>query len=71
MAAARQPDIGRFTNDQAKEKFLRAYDVAMRGWPRPRRELDVETSFGTVRAHRYGPAQGAPIVLLHGAQGKV
>jgi pimeloyl-ACP methyl ester carboxylesterase len=58
--------VGRFTSKAAREKFLRAYDEAMRLWPQPRRELDVETRFGTVHVHRFGPHTGAPIVLLHG-----
>lgn len=69
MTTAKQPRIGRFTSDEARERFLRAYDVAMRAWPQPRREFDVDTSFGTVHVHRYGPEEGVPIVLLHGSQG--
>ncbi|WP_326554267.1 alpha/beta fold hydrolase [Micromonospora sp. NBC_01813] len=69
MPNPRQQRIGRFTNDRAKERFLQAYDVAMRAWPQPRRELDVQTQFGTTHVHRYGPGQGTPIVLLHGATG--
>jgi hypothetical protein len=34
--------------------------------PEPRTDCDVETRFGTVHVHRYGPAAGEPIVLLHG-----
>jgi pimeloyl-ACP methyl ester carboxylesterase len=61
-----RPDVARFTSQAAREKFLRAYDDAMRLWPEPWVELDVETSFGTVHVHRYGPATGEPVVLLHG-----
>jgi pimeloyl-ACP methyl ester carboxylesterase len=61
-----RPDVARFTSEAAREKFLRAYDEAMRLWPEPWRELDVETSFGTVHVYRYGPETGEPIVLLHG-----
>ncbi|GIJ78377.1 Pimeloyl-ACP methyl ester carboxylesterase [Micromonospora phaseoli] len=69
MAAVKEPGIGRFADDRAKEKFLQAYEVAMRSWPQPRQEFDVETSFGTIHVHRYGPTEGSPIVLLHGATG--
>jgi pimeloyl-ACP methyl ester carboxylesterase len=58
--------IGQFTSDTARTKFLRMYDDAMRLWPEPRTAHDVETRFGTVHVHRYGPATGEPIVLLHG-----
>ncbi|SDK79829.1 alpha/beta fold hydrolase [Nonomuraea jiangxiensis] len=58
--------VGRFTSDKARARFLRAYDEAMRLWPEPRTEVDVETRFGTVHVHRFGPGHGEPIVLLHG-----
>lgn len=61
--------IGRFTSEPARERFLRAYDVAMRAWPQPRQERDVETPFGTTHVHQHGTTSGTPIVLLHGAIG--
>jgi pimeloyl-ACP methyl ester carboxylesterase len=61
-----RPAVARFTSDPARARFLAAYDKAMRLWPEPRTEVDVETRFGTVHAHRYGPSAGEPIVLLHG-----
>ncbi|MEU7998612.1 alpha/beta fold hydrolase [Micromonospora sp. NPDC049060] len=69
MPAVKQPHIGRFASEEARQKFLRAYDVAMGAWPQPREEQDVDTSFGTVHVHRHGPGVGPPIVLLHGSQG--
>ncbi|GAA4199264.1 alpha/beta fold hydrolase [Microbispora amethystogenes] len=59
--------VGRFTGEEAREEFLRAYERAMELWPRPRWETDVETSFGVVHVHRYGTGEGDPVVLLHGA----
>jgi pimeloyl-ACP methyl ester carboxylesterase len=61
--------MGHFTSAQARERYLAAYDVAMRAWPEPRQEFDVPTSFGKVHVHRYGPETGTPFVLLHGAAG--
>lgn len=58
-----------FTSDVARKRFLGAYDVAMDMWPQPRTAIDVETSFGSTYVHRYWPADGVPIVLLHGAGG--
>lgn len=59
---------GRFTSGQAREKFLAAYDRAFAElWPCPRQESDIETSYGTTHIHRCGPAEGEPVVLLHGA----
>lgn len=61
--------IGHFVSEEARAKFLAAYDQAMELWPSPRRELDVETTYGTVHVHHYGPRSGEPIVLLHGHAG--
>jgi pimeloyl-ACP methyl ester carboxylesterase len=61
--------VGRFVSDEAKERFLKAYEEAMGLWPGPREECDVETRFGTVHVHRAGAGQGEPIVLLHGHGG--
>ncbi|MFJ6134325.1 alpha/beta fold hydrolase [Kitasatospora sp. NPDC092286] len=61
--------VGHFVSEEARTKFLEAYDRAMELWPRPRRELDVETAYGTVHVHHYGPGTGEPIVLLHGHAG--
>ncbi|MET8622774.1 alpha/beta fold hydrolase [Kitasatospora sp. NPDC004669] len=61
--------VGHFVSESARAKFLEAYDRAMELWPSPRRELDVETSYGTVHVHHYGPSEGEPVVLLHGHAG--
>ncbi|MGW2255926.1 alpha/beta fold hydrolase [Kitasatospora sp. NPDC001660] len=61
--------VGRFVSEEARGKFLQAYDRAMELWPSPREELDIETGYGTVHVHRYGARTGEPIVLLHGHAG--
>ncbi|MER7752760.1 alpha/beta fold hydrolase [Kitasatospora sp. NPDC097643] len=61
--------VGHFVSEEARTRFLAAYDRAMGLWPSPRRELDVETTYGTVHVHHYGPTTGEPIVLLHGHAG--
>ncbi|MFE6052917.1 alpha/beta fold hydrolase [Kitasatospora sp. NPDC056446] len=61
--------VGHFVSEQARTKFLAAYDRAMELWPGPRQELDVETAYGSVHVHRYGAATGEPVVLLHGHAG--
>jgi pimeloyl-ACP methyl ester carboxylesterase len=61
--------VGHFVSEEARATFLTAYDRAMDLWPTPRRELDVETGYGTVHVHHYGPGTGEPIVLLHGHAG--
>ncbi|MFJ4188597.1 alpha/beta fold hydrolase [Kitasatospora sp. NPDC089509] len=61
--------VGHFTSEKARTTFLDAYDRAMELWPSPRREFDIETGYGTVHVHHYGPTEGEPIVLLHGHAG--
>ncbi|MEU3569058.1 alpha/beta fold hydrolase [Kitasatospora sp. NPDC036755] len=61
--------VGHFVSEQARTKFLAAYDKAMELWPDPRQETDVETAYGSVHVHRHGAADGEPVVLLHGHAG--
>src|SRR5262245_48383123 len=59
--------VGRCTSPQARQRFLAAYQEAMRLWPQPYAELDVQTRFGSTHVFRHG--DGPPVVLLHGAAG--
>ncbi|GIG66902.1 alpha/beta fold hydrolase [Phytomonospora endophytica] len=61
--------VTRFRSARARDKFLRGYDAAFELWPRPFDRIDVETRYGSTRVHRYGPATGTPVVLLHGHGG--
>ncbi|OKJ13789.1 alpha/beta fold hydrolase [Kitasatospora sp. CB01950] len=61
--------VGHFVSEEARTAFLAAYDRAMDLWPTPHHALDVETSYGTVHVHHYGPSTGNPVVLLHGHAG--
>ena len=62
--------VSEFTSEAGRQRFLRAYDRTLAElWPVPVRPLDVETSFGTVRALRHGPDGDDPVVLLAGAGG--
>ncbi|WP_280241571.1 alpha/beta fold hydrolase [Nocardia abscessus] len=63
------PRIGRFTSEEAKASFLRAYEAVAAKWPVPSSQIDVETSFGTTRVRRSGNGVGVPIVLLPGIGG--
>ncbi|WP_028476358.1 alpha/beta fold hydrolase [Nocardia sp. CNY236] len=63
------PKIGRFVNSEAKDDFLRAYDVMAAQWPLPSTRSTVETSFGTTAVRTSGTGQGAPILLLPGILG--
>ncbi|MEA2491307.1 MAG: hypothetical protein QOH21_3099, partial [Acidobacteriota bacterium] len=58
--------IGFFRSKQAYDAFRHAYDDAMTGLPQPTETLDVETSFGTVRAYRFGTDPRTPLVVRPG-----
>ncbi|MFJ8474574.1 alpha/beta fold hydrolase [Kitasatospora sp. NPDC094011] len=46
--------------------FLAAYDRLLARWPVPVEPLTVRTAHGTTRVNACGPADGRPLVLLHG-----
>ncbi|UZJ29618.1 alpha/beta fold hydrolase [Streptomyces endophytica] len=46
--------------------FPAAYAQAMARWPGAVERLDLTSEFGTTRVHACGPADGPPLVLLHG-----
>ncbi|MEU3570652.1 alpha/beta hydrolase [Kitasatospora sp. NPDC036755] len=46
--------------------FLTAYDALLARWPVPVEALTVRTAHGTTRINACGPADGRPLVLLHG-----
>src|SRR5277367_5102183 len=59
---------GSCVSDEAREKFMAAYERAFALWPQPREELDIETATATPRVHAYRPRRdGTPVVLLPGA----
>ena len=61
--------IGGFRSPRARQAYDAAYDTALRSLPAPAEVHDVPTGFGTVRAYRFGPAAGPPLVLLPGRAG--
>jgi pimeloyl-ACP methyl ester carboxylesterase len=59
---------GSWVSQEAREKFMAAYERAFALWPQPFEEYDVETATTTTRVHAYRPhPDGPPIVLLTGA----
>jgi pimeloyl-ACP methyl ester carboxylesterase len=58
--------IGFFRSARAYDTFRAAYDTAMAGLPQPTETRDVVTSFGTVRAYRFGTDARTPLLLLPG-----
>lgn len=57
--------LGRFRNEDARRRFLTAYDATLGCWPKPPIHHDVATRFGTTHVLSSGAAVGTPIVLLH------
>jgi pimeloyl-ACP methyl ester carboxylesterase len=67
--ALRDPaPVGYFTSAAAQDRFVAAYDRAMRDMPVPDRTLDLRTSYGFVRVYHFRGAQpeAAPLLLLPG-----
>ncbi|MEW2394962.1 alpha/beta hydrolase [Streptomyces sp. NPDC046862] len=65
-------DVGRYVNDELRDRYFAAADVLFAMGAPVRSETDLETSFGTTHVYRYGPMNPAaesrtPIVLIHGA----
>ncbi|MER7760635.1 alpha/beta hydrolase [Streptomyces sp. NPDC097619] len=70
-------DIGRYVDDDLRDRYFAACDALYAKGAPARSETDVETSFGTTRVYRYGPADTTdpaaaartPVVLIHGSGG--
>lgn len=61
------PDAcGVFKSDKLRQRYLSAYENALRTWPIPYEEFDVPTSFGETHVVASGPKEAPPLVLLHG-----
>lgn len=55
-----------FVNKKAEQKYFSAYANTMKLWPVPFEEKDITTTYGTAHVIISGPANGEPLVLLHG-----
>jgi len=63
LAAEGKP--GSWVSDEAREKFMAAYERAFTLWPQPTEEFDIHTATATTRVHAYRPHPGGePVVLL-------
>lgn len=47
-------------------EFFATYDAVLTRWPVPVEPVDVPSAYGTTRVNVSGPADGVPLVLLHG-----
>jgi pimeloyl-ACP methyl ester carboxylesterase len=55
-----------FKSAKARGQYLAAYEQLLAVAPLADAIHDVLTNFGSVRVYQYGPASGAPVVLIHG-----
>ncbi|WP_083874809.1 alpha/beta fold hydrolase [Nocardia paucivorans] len=64
--------VGHFDSAADKDRYMAAYDEAMREMPAPERVLDVRTHYGIVRVYRFAAAEGVqdrePFLLLPGTR---
>ncbi|MEV4440223.1 alpha/beta fold hydrolase [Streptomyces sp. NPDC049577] len=67
-----RPDVGRYVNDDLRERYFAACDALYAMGAPAVGEKDVETSYGTTHVYRYGPDDPSgesrtPVVMVHGA----
>lgn len=55
-----------FQNKKGEQKYLNAYNAALKLWPVPFEEKDIATTYGTAHVIVAGPKNGEPLVLFHG-----
>jgi len=58
--------ISKYKNEEAKQRCLALYERALKQWPIPFEEINVNTSFGTTHIIACGKKEASPIVLFHG-----
>lgn len=53
-----------FKSEEARARYMAAYDAAVREWPVPFDELEIPTRLGLTHVIASGPPDGAPLLLL-------
>jgi pimeloyl-ACP methyl ester carboxylesterase len=56
-----------FTTEEAKARYMAAYDAVVAKWPVAYEEITVPTRLGATHVIASGPADAPPLVLLHAA----
>jgi len=54
-----------FKSAKGEERFLKAYDEAMKLWPVPYEEVDISTIYGATHVIISGPKNAPPLILFH------
>jgi pimeloyl-ACP methyl ester carboxylesterase len=54
-----------FNKIDDQRKFMSDYQIELKSWSVPARELDVKTEFGKTHIISFGNPQGKPLILLH------
>lgn len=63
--SARPPDaLPTFKNDDARDRYLAAYDAAVREWPIACEQRDIPSRWGSTHVIVSGPADAPPLLLL-------
>jgi pimeloyl-ACP methyl ester carboxylesterase len=54
-----------FKSAKAEARFYSVYDTAMKHWPIPYKELDIQTGYGSTHVITAGPEDAPPLMLFH------
>ena len=63
------PPYHPFRSDEAKEQYLKLYDMRAKKWPVPSESRMADTSYGQTFVRISGSAGAPPLALLHGGSG--
>src|SRR5215831_1428578 len=64
MDHAASKNCAPFKSDEARTRYMAAYNVALREWPVAYQELDVQTRWGVTHVIVSGPQGAQPLLLL-------
>ena len=62
-----KPRLPIFSSPEGRTQYLAAYEAMFNLWPVPHEAVEIKTGYGSTHINVSGPADGYPLVLLHGA----